>query len=488
MKNIQKTYDLVIFGAKGDLACRKLLPSLYRLETMNKLSKNMRIIGVGRAKWNKTMYSSIVRKSLENFLKEKIEESIWHKFSIRLEFCDLDVNDTHSFVKLKQILGNENRVTINYFAMPPDTFGAICKGLGAINLNFEPTRIMIEKPLGSSLKTYQTINNEISKYFKENQIFRIDHYLGKETILNLLAFRFANSIFYYNWNKNFIDHVQITIAEEIGVEDRQGYFDNTGQIRDMVQNHLLQILTIITMSKPIDLCSDSIQNEKVKILKALRPFDKTHVNKKIILGQYSSGIMSGKNIPSYLDDIGNHVKSKTETFVSMKVNIDTEHWDGVPFYLRTGKRLPKKHSEIVIFFKPVPINIFNNHRHNLFKNKITIFLQPNEGINIQILNKVPELEFKYDLDTINLEFNYSKNFETLQLFDAYEKLLLEGIKGNRSLFVRRDEVELSWKWIDSIFNSLQEQKNSPILYSAGTCGPNVSNIMIQNDGYRWNEF
>ncbi|WP_261979207.1 glucose-6-phosphate dehydrogenase [Buchnera aphidicola] len=484
--NINETCDLVIFGAKGDLACRKLLPSLYKLEKANKLSNKMRIIGVGRANWDKNTYSDIVYKSLQQFMKIKIEEHVWKNLFSRLEFCNLDVNDTHSFHKLKPILCRSNHLIIYYFAMPPNTFSAICKGLGKVNLNLDSTRIIIEKPLGSSLKTSKKINYEISKYFLENQIFRIDHYLGKETILNLIAFRFSNSLFYYNWNNKFIDHIQITIAEKIGVEGRNKYFDNTGQIRDMVQNHLLQILTIITMSQPINLCSNNIQNEKVKILKALRPFDNINIHNKVVLGQYSENIINGKKIPSYLDDIRKKEHSNTETFVSMKVNIDNKRWYGVPFYLRTGKRLPKKCSKIVIFFKNVPVNIFNNHQNNLPKNKIIIYLQPNEGINIQILNKIPGLEPNYKLDKINLNFNYNRGFKQIELFDAYDRLLLESIRGNQALFVRKDEVELAWKWIDSIFNSFNICRNPPILYPSGTWGPVLSNIMIEKDGYTWN--
>ncbi|XBC37970.1 MAG: glucose-6-phosphate dehydrogenase [Buchnera aphidicola (Floraphis choui)] len=486
MRNINKVCNLVIFGAKGDLACKKLLPSLYQLDKIYKLPENMKIIGVGRANWDKNIYSTMVRNSLKKFVKEEINENIWEKFSSRLEFCNLDVNNVCDFFKLKKMFDIHNSLIINYFAVPPNIFSAICRGLGEACLNLEPSRIIIEKPLGFSLKSSKKINNNISKYFKENQIFRIDHYLGKETILNLLAFRFSNSLFYYNWNRNFIDHIQITISEEIGVEGRKEYFNNTGQIRDMVQNHLLQILTIITMSQPIDLYSNNIQNEKVKILKALRKFDTNNIHEKVILGQYDSGTINGIKISSYLDDIGENVYSDTETFVSMKVNIDNEQWHGVPFYLRTGKRLPKKYSEIVIFFKNIPTNIFNNYHCDLPKNKITISLQPNEGINIQILNKIPGLESKYKLGITELNFNYSQDFKSLKLFDAYERLLLESIRGNRSLFVRRDEVELSWNWIDSIFDSLNIQKKSPVLYPSGTWGPNESHIMIKKDGYKWN--
>ncbi|XBC40556.1 MAG: glucose-6-phosphate dehydrogenase [Buchnera aphidicola (Nurudea yanoniella)] len=487
MNNINTTCDLVIFGAKGDLSCRKLLPSLYQLEKNKKLSKDMRIIGVGRAQWDKKDYLKIVRQSLKKFMKEKIEEDIWKIFSFRFEFCNLDVNNTNNFFELKKMFHDINKLIIYYFAMPQNTFSAICKGLKKTRLNVEPSRIIIEKPLGSSLKTSKKINSDISKYFKENQVFRIDHYLGKETILNLLTFRFSNSLFYYNWNNNFIDHVQITISEDIGVEGRNEYFDNAGQIRDMVQNHMLQILTTITMSQPIDLCSNSIKDEKIKILQALRPFKDTNIQEKIILGQYSSNVINGKKISSYLEDIGKNSSSNTETFVSMKVNIDNKQWIGVPFYLRTGKRMLKKHSEIVISFKHSSTNIFNKNYPNLPTNKIIIFLQPNEGITIKILNKFPELEFNYKLNTIDLNFNYAKHFKSLKLFDAYERLLLESIRGNHSLFVRRDEVELAWNWIDSIFDALKLRKQPLFLYPSGTWGPISSNDMLKKDGYNWNE-
>ncbi|XBC39025.1 MAG: glucose-6-phosphate dehydrogenase [Buchnera aphidicola (Nurudea shiraii)] len=488
MNDVTATYDLVIFGAKGDLACRKLLPALYQLEKNEKLAKNMKIIGVGRALWNKQDYLEIIRKSLKKFMHEEIQENIWKTFSLRFEFCNLDINDTKNFIKLKKMFYDKKKLIIHYFAMPQNTFSKICKGLKYIHLNLEPTRVIIEKPLGSSLKTSQKINSGISKYFKENQIFRIDHYLGKETILNLLAFRFSNSLFYYNWNRNFIDHVQITISESIGIEGRKEYFDNAGQIRDMVQNHMLQILTIITMSEPINLYSNSIKNEKIKILQALRPFTHKNIYENVVLGQYSSNIVNGNKISSYLEDIGTNISSNTETFVSMKVNIDNKQWSGVPFYLRTGKRMPKKHSEIVISFKDISTNIFNKNSPYLSKNKVIIFLQPNEGINIQILNKVPNLEHKYKLDTINLNFHYDQHFKSLKLFDAYEKLLLEGIRGNHSLFVRRDEIELAWSWIDSIFDSIKHNKKLLFLYPSGTLGPHASKNIIEKDGYTWNEF
>lgn len=487
MQNENIACDLIIFGAKGDLACRKLLPALYQLEKKNKLHSDMRIIGVGRANWDKIIYIKTVYQSLQQFMNETIIDNIWKKLSSRLEFCNLDVTNITHFKKLKIIVSAKSKsIIINYLAMPPSTYKKICQGLGSIDLNLDPNRIVVEKPLGSSLQSSQEINDTMSEYFKESQIFRIDHYLGKETILNLLAFRFSNSLFYHNWNNKFIDHVQITVSEEIGVEGRLNYFNKTGQIRDMLQNHLLQILTMITMTLPKDSCANSIRDEKVKILSALRPFKIADKNKILTLGQYTSGILNSKRVPSYLEEIGPNAISTTETFVSMRVNIDNSQWFGVPFFLRTGKRLFKKCSTIIIFFKKLPNNLFKKDHRSLPKNKLIIYLQPNEGISLKILNKKPSLDPEYQLDEINLNFHYSKQFIKLELSDAYEKLLLECIRGTQSLFVRRDEVELAWKWVDSILIYLKTSTQLPNLYKSGTWGPEMSTIMINNNGYQWN--
>lgn len=479
--------DLVIFGTKGDLARRKLLPSLYQLEKAGHIHLETRIIGVGRAEWDKKEYTKFVREALDTFSKEKVDESLWEKFSARLDFCNLDVNETKQFKRLASKLTPETRVTINYFAMPPGTFGAICEGLGYSGLNKEPSRIVMEKPLGTDLASSQVINDRVAEYFDESQVYRIDHYLGKETVLNLLALRFANSLFANNWDNSMIDHVEITVAEEVGIEGRWGYFDKAGQMRDMVQNHLLQILTIITMSPPAELSTDRIRDEKVKVLRSLRRIDRSNVAENTVRGQYTSGFVQGKKVPGYLEEEGANKSSNTETFVSIRVDIDNWRWAGVPFYLRTGKRLQKKCSEVVIYFKNPPLNLFYDSYQNLPQNKLTIRLQPDEGVEVDILNKVPGLEHKHRLQTTKLDLSFSDTFHHEHLADAYERLLLEVMRGIQALFVRRDEVEEAWKWVDSIMEAWAAENELPKPYQAGTWGPVASVAMISRDNREWNE-
>ncbi|QCI17141.1 glucose-6-phosphate dehydrogenase [Buchnera aphidicola (Aphis helianthi)] len=488
MIKINQACDLIIFGAKGDLARRKLLPALYKLEKFNKIHSNTRIIGAGRANWTKEEYIKTVKTAIKNFLNEDINEDIWNKFSLRLHFFNIDVHKELYFIKLKKMLNKTKNVIIYYCAVPPSAFNAIFQGLGKVNLNLLPSRIIIEKPMGICLKTCKKINDQISKYFLESQIFRIDHYLGKESILNLFSLRFSNSFFFNNWNNKVIDHVQITVSEEVGIENRWNYFDEMGQTRDMVQNHLLQILTIIAMNQPRDILPENIRNEKIKILRTLKTINSENINTKTVRGQYTSGNINGKKVPAYIEENGANSTSQTETFVCIKVDLENDQWFGVPFYLRTGKRLAHKYSEIVIVFKKMPINLFTKYNYNLSQNKLIIRLDPNENIKINFLKNLPGLHETYKLENDIIQSHCSKKTNENKI-DAYERLLLESMKGVQSLFVCREEVEEAWKWIDPIISAWkQSSKNTLQLYTAGTWGPKNSDKIIMQDGRHWNKF
>ncbi|MWP48420.1 MULTISPECIES: glucose-6-phosphate dehydrogenase [unclassified Gilliamella] len=478
--------NLVIFGAKGDLTRRKLLPSLYQLEKYGKLPEKTKILGVGRADWDHAAYCEIAKDALTSFMPEPLDDNIWQRFSQRLDFHKLDVNDSVGFEGLKNKL-DSNHPAIFYFAMHPGTFGTICQGLAAAGLNQSQNRIVMEKPLGTDLKSSREINDSVAKFFNESQVYRIDHYLGKESVLNLLALRFANTVFASFWDRNSIDHVEITVAEQVGIEGRWGYFDKAGQMRDMVQNHLLQILTMIAMSPPANLEDDSIRSEKIAVLNALRPIDKTNIREKVVRGQYTAGFVNGIKVPGYLEEDGANQKSNTETFIAIRVDIDNWRWAGVPFYLRTGKRLPSKCSEVVVYFKPLPLNLFSEFYPELPQNKLTIRLQPDEGMDIEILNKVPGLDSTHNLQTTKLDLSFSETFHQ-QSADAYERLLLEVMKGRQALFVHRDEVEAAWKWVDTIISAWETEHEPPKTYQAGTWGPVASVALITKDGHSWHEF
>ncbi|PWW07586.1 glucose-6-phosphate dehydrogenase [Mangrovibacter plantisponsor] len=477
--------NIVIFGAKGDLTRRKLLPSLYSLEKAGLLHADTRIIGVGRAKWNNADYLSVAKDALESFTDFDIDKATWEGFSRRLAFFNLDVNDTSRFKVLGEMLNGDKN--IYYFALPPSTFYATCKGLGEAKLNYPTSRVVMEKPLGSSLSSFKNIDGIVSQYFTEKQVYRIDHYLGKETVLNLLALRFANSLFVNNWDNRAIEHVQITVSEEIGIEGRWGYFDRAGQLKDMIQSHLLQILTLVAMSPPENLSADAIRDEKVKVLKALRPITKNDIRDKTVRGQYTAGFVQDKKVPGYIEETGANHGSHTETFAAIRVDIDNWRWAGVPFYLRTGKRMPIKCSEIVVYFRKPQINIFDSSFKQLPQNKLIIRLQPDEGIEIEILNKTPGLDHKHHLWTTSLDLSYSEAFGKTPLADAYERILFEAMCGVQTLFLRRDEIEAAWSWVDSIVDAWENDGERPKPYRAGTWGPVASDAMITREGYSWSE-
>ncbi|AZP36394.1 Glucose-6-phosphate 1-dehydrogenase [Candidatus Annandia adelgestsuga] len=462
-----KFYDFLIFGANGDLTKRKLLPALYNLEKNNCLNNNENIICIGRINLSNKKYINNMYKSLINFVDYKIDIKIWKKLSKKLLFINVNINNIKEFIKIKKLINNYDKIIISYFAVPSNIFENICKGLSYINLNHKNVRIIVEKPIGNSLNTFKIINNKINKFFKEKQIFYIDHYLGKEMVLNLFILRFSNILFLNIWNNNFIESIHINVYEKIGIEGRWNYFDKIGQTRDMVQNHLLQLLTIIAMKPPNIFNSKNIKKEKIKILKSLRKINIYSIKKNTIKGQYINGIIENKKVPGYLEELDSNVNSKTETFVSIRAYIDNFQWMGVPFYLNTGKRLINKKSEIIIYFKKPAVNLFKKYINYLPNNKLIINLQPKESININIINKIPNLNHKLILKEINLKFDYKKIFNYKYIYDSYECLLLEVINNRKYLFVDKKEIELSWLWIDNIINFWKINNQKLYKYHSG---------------------
>ncbi|MGV1100432.1 glucose-6-phosphate dehydrogenase [Thiovibrio sp. JS02] len=479
--------DFVMFGAHGDLAHRKLIPSLYQLDKAGLLDPAMQIIGVARREMDQAAYLATARENLTTFMKEPIAEEIWQGFASRLRYIKIDLTSHEQYRSLSSLVDPRQRVLVNYFAAPPSVYGDICAGLARAGLVTEKTRVVLEKPIGSDLASSRAINDAVARHFDEEQIFRIDHYLGKETVLNLLALRFANSIFTTNWDHNTIDHVQITVAEEVGIEGRWGYFDKSGQLRDMVQNHLLQILSLVAMEPPVTLGSENIRNEKLKVLKALRPITRDNVEEKTVRGQYTAGFLAGQQVPGYHEEEGGDPESSTETFVALRVDIDNWRWAEVPFYLRTGKRMARKLTEVVIYFKRLPHNIFHESYKKLPRNKLIIRLQPDEGVEIEMLNKVPGLAKGIKLQRTMLDLSFSEAFKAEHIADAYERLLLEALYGNQSLFIRRDEVEQAWTWIDSIQDAWRAGNEPPKPYAAGSWGPVAAVSLMARDGREWDE-
>ena len=480
--------DFVLFGTLGDLARRKLLPSLYQLEKANLLNEGTTIIGVARNEMTLAEYTEEVKVNITKFLGEPFCKETWKRFEQRLDYVQIDMKKTKDYSQLCEHV-DESRTMVCYFATPPSLYGDICRGMKAANVIDASVRVVLEKPIGHDLASSKVINEQVAEFFTEKQIYRIDHYLGKETVLNLIALRFANSIFATNWDHNCIDHVQISVAESVGIEGRWGYFDDAGQMRDMVQNHLLQILTLVAMEPPTTLDADSIRDEKLKVLKALRPINSANVAEKTVRGQYISGFVRGEEVPGYLEEPDANQKSTTETFVAIKAEIDNWRWAGVPFYLRTGKRLPNKTSEVVIYFKRQPHNLFSGSFNTLPQNKLVIRLQPDEGVEITVMNKVPGLTStgSMDLQKSKLNLSFSEEFESKRIADAYEKLLLEVMIGNQALFVRRDEIEQAWHWVDSIRSAWDASNEPPASYQAGTWGPVSSIALLAREERSWYE-
>jgi len=477
--------DLVIFGSQGDLAKRKLLPALYRLDKAGLLPDNARIASVARHEISTNTYLSQVQENLQQVIpKKEWEYKVWTKFKRRLCYVKVDFSQKKQFNHISDWM-EENRKVIFYLATPPSLYESICKHMASAGCVSENTRIVLEKPIGHDLHSSKQVNDAVGQYFSEKNIFRIDHYLGKETVQNLLALRFANRIINSQWDNKCIDHIQITAAETVGIEGRWSYYDKVGQLRDMFQNHLLQLLCMVAMEPPNSLKAEEIRAEKIKLLRALRPIGSDKVDDYVVRGQYTNGWIGGKPVFGYLEEEGaDNSNSNNETFVAIKVEIDNWRWAGVPFYMRTGKRLNAKHTEIIIAYKETSHSIIADKPLDS-SNKLVIRLQPNEGIELEMISKKQSLKQRLSTEkrVLNLDFHDSDSEK--RVVDAYERLFLELIKGDQWLFVSREEIETSWDWCDQIIDAWNKNKSPTRLYSAGSGGPAKAEVLIESDGRSW---
>ena len=477
-------FDLVIFGGAGDLAMRKLLPALYHRDLDDQLPEGSRIISVGRRALSNDQFLEMVNESLRARLTDtEYSDEFWQSFSSRLQYISTDALDPANWQDLVAALqGSEDRIRVFYLATAPTLFGPIASGLSKNRLVNDKVRIVLEKPLGNDYKSACEINDQVGKCFPENRIFRIDHYLGKETVQNLLALRFANSLFEPLWNRGNIDHVQITVVEDLGVGGRVEFYDQVGTLRDMVQNHLMQLLCLTAMEAPTSRDHDAVRDEKMKVLRSLKPIGAAEVKRHTVRGQYQAGAIDGSAVKGYLDELQGK-SSSTETFVALKLQIDNWRWSNVPFYLRSGKRLKQKYSEIVIQFKEVPFSIFPELTNNRHANRLSIRLQPDEGVKLSLMLKDPG-PGGFDLRPVSLDLSFADS-SGARYPDAYERLLVEVIRGDPALFMRRDEVEFAWRWIDEIIEGWETSGQPVESYVAGTWGPTASSLMLDRDDRSW---
>src|SRR3954468_2750972 len=484
---IERASTLVMFGATGDLARRMLLPSLYGLDADGLLPDDLRIVGTARTQLDDAAF----RGRADAALHEHLQSGFYHagiaeRFLSRLHYVPLDINQPAGFERLATAIGDPCHGVAVFLSTAPSLFKRTIDGLQAAGLACPTVRMALEKPLGSDLESSREINEAVGSAFPEDRTFRIDHYLGKETVQNLLALRFANVMFEPLWNSAHIDHVQITVAETIGLEGRGDYYDQSGALRDMVQNHMLQLLALVAMEPPSDFNAAAVRDEKVKVLRALRPITASDAEAVTVTGQYTRGAIDGEAVPGYDAEIGHD--SQTETFVALKAHIDNWRWKGVPFYLRTGKRMPMRDTEIFIQFRDVPYSIFASRGATTKPNKLIIGVQPEETISLHLMSKTPGLDRQgVRLREIPLDIGLANAFSEYRRRIAYERLLLDLIEGDPTLFVRRDEVEAQWAWIDGIRAAWAEKGMAPRFYAAGTWGPSAAIALTERDGITWHE-
>lgn len=486
MPEKNNTFDIVIFGATGDLAYRKLFPALYYRYLEHTIQPNTRILATSRSALKTEEY----RKQIKRFMIEKVFVS--HSPSLAelddffklIEYIPIDVTNDAHWDRLARALGKgaqDNRIF--YLATASKIYETICKHLDEQKLITPTSKIVLEKPIGYDLDSAIVINKVVTKFFKESQIYRIDHYLGKETVQNLLALRFGNTIFERLWHRDLIDYIEISVAEKVGLENRIDYYNTSGALRDMVQNHLLQLVTMVAMDCPYSLKPDAIRDEKMKVIRSLKPIDESNVCSTTVRGQYAAGHVDGKRVKGYSDELGS--TSNTETFVALRLEINSIRWAGVPFYIRTGKRLKRKMSEIIVKFKAPQFSIFSNLTFPLIGNRLVIRLEPEEGIKLLVMSKDPSLE-QFILHPINLDMAFQATFKS-RIPTAYERLFKDIIDGNQVLFLRNDEVEAAWSWSDTIQQAWKTVGQDTLSYASGSWGPSEANRLFIQKHHSWNE-
>ncbi|MGI8783112.1 MAG: glucose-6-phosphate dehydrogenase [Acidobacteriota bacterium] len=488
---------IVIFGASGDLTRRKLLPALYNLAREQRLAPGLAIIGFARREKSDEAFRDEMKQAVEEFSRTPLDAKIWDSFAQGMHYLQGDFQDASCYEKLGQMLdrADAERGTsgnrVYYLATPPEFYDDIALNLGKFKMDDQSEgqghwkRIVVEKPIGHDLDSARSLNRTISQVFEENQIYRIDHYLGKETVQNILVFRFANGIYEPIWNRQYIDHVQITVAEEVGVGTRAGYYEQAGALRDIVQNHLIQIVSLAAMEPPILFDANSVRDEKSKVMRSIRHFDAAAVDADTVRAQYAAGSVGGEKAPGYLDEQNVAVGSTVETYATVRFWIDNWRWKGVPFYVRSGKRLPKRVSEVAIQFKKPPHGIFRNEGAAAAQspNVLALRIQPDEGISIRSQVKVPGQRVR--IRPVMMDFRYGSSFG-VDIAEAYERLLLDCMLGDSTLFIRGDELEASWTLVTEILEGWARQKLTKIpQYEAGSWGPAEADALLERDGRRW---
>jgi glucose-6-phosphate 1-dehydrogenase len=487
-KTSNKINSFILFGILGDLSLRKLIPAWYYLEKDNLLNDSLKILGVGRQDLSDSDMELKVKDTLNTFVSsEYLESEIVSRLSRRFSYCKCDLSKAECYKDLSLKLIGWAKPMAYYLAISPGLFETVCDGLKGSNLITSDCRIVVEKPIGYDLNTSQEINEKLTRHFDESQIYRIDHYLGKETVQNLVTLRFANSLFSSQWNCKGIDYVEITAAESVGIEDRWGYFDGMGQLRDMVQSHLLQLLCLIAMEPPNRLDDQSIRSEKVKVLEALKTLDKDSISSNFVSAQYTDGEIDGEKKPGYTNEVGAKSDSETETFVAIKAEIQNWRWSGVPFYLRTGKRLASKTTQIVVHFKSDGHYAFDESKESLRGNILIISLHPTEGISLKVFTKPHGVNQHSTIRSDPMSLDFIKTQKLLNIPSGYQSLLMDILNGNQSLFLCREEVELAWKWCDEALDAFNDSNQELYYYKSGSNGPVESERLVLSDGHSWYE-